>query len=109
MPRSRSHAQEPVATVIGDLVRSKQARDRGALQRKLLEQLQEVNRKVAAEQKLDVTVGGEFQAVYSTVGDALLACLLLRLALLPEVDTRYGVGWGSIIIFDAHRRPTVQD
>jgi hypothetical protein len=39
----------------------------------------------------------------------VLAALLIRLELLPEIDTRYGIGWGEIEVFDASRRPAAQD
>jgi len=39
----------------------------------------------------------------------VLTALLIRLELLPEIDTRYGLGWGTIQVFDAARRPAAQD
>ena len=71
--------------------------------------LRHVNSSVEALQPLQVTIGDEFQGAYATLGEALLAALLVRLELLPGVDTRYGVGWGGLTVFDADREPVSQD
>jgi hypothetical protein len=47
------------------------------------------------------TVGDEFQGSYPTVGAAIDAALVLRLAVGPEVDVRFGIGWGTVSILDA--------
>ncbi|HEX5257103.1 MAG TPA: SatD family protein, partial [Mycobacterium sp.] len=47
------------------------------------------------------TVGDEFQGSYPTVGAAIDAALALRLAVGPEVDVRFGIGWGTVNILDA--------
>lgn len=52
---------------------------------------------------LRVTVGDEFQGSYATLGEALDAGLRVRLALLPDVDTRIGVGRGSVSTLDPDR------
>ena len=52
---------------------------------------------------LRVTVGDEFQGTYATLGDAVDAALQVRLALLPEVDTRFGLGRGEVTVLDARR------
>jgi hypothetical protein len=71
--------------------------------------LARVNEQVRSVQALDVTVGDEFQGAYGSVADALLAALLVRLELLPDVDTRYGLGWGPYEVFDSNRSILSQD
>lgn len=95
--------------LIGDVVRSKQHGDRRALQERVLAALDAVNRKIPALQPLEVTIGDEFQGVYRSIPLAVQASLLLRLRLLPESDTRYGLGLGSFTVFDADRHPQSQD
>ena len=98
-----------VATLIGDVVGSRLHPDRAALQRRLDDVLAAVGQRISAAQPVEISVGDEFQGVYARAGDALLAALLIRLELLPEIDTRYGVGWGRIDVFDPRRRPAAQD
>ncbi len=94
----------PVAAVIGDLVRSRAAPDRAALQGRLVAALDEVSASVPGLlDPLAVTAGDEFQGTFATVGSALEACLAVRLALLPHADARFGVGWGPVTLLDARR------
>jgi hypothetical protein len=55
-------------------------------------------------------VGDEFQGVFVDVSSAIRAGLLLRLQLLKEweVDSRYGLGFGDITVFE-NRVPVSQD
>jgi len=93
------------ATLIGDVVGSRHVADRNALHRHLATALQGVA--AAAMDPPAFTVGDEFQGAYPTVGAALDAALLLRLAVSPEVDVRFGIGWGEVTILDAGTR--IQD
>ena len=95
--------------LIGDVVDSRQHPDRAAAQRALVRALAEVEALVPSVQPLDVTLGDEFQGAYATVADAALAALLVRLTLLPDVDTRYGLGHGTFTVFDADRDLVSQD
>jgi len=93
------------ATVIGDVVGSRRAGDRPGLHRRVAAALRQV-----AGGALDppaFTVGDEFQGSYPTVGAAIDAALTVRLALAPEVDIRFGLGWGTVTILDADAR--IQD
>jgi hypothetical protein len=93
------------ATVIGDVVGSRRAGDRPALHRRVATALRQV-----AGGALDppaFTVGDEFQGSYPAVGAAIDAALTVRLALAPEVDVRFGIGWGTVTILDADAR--IQD
>lgn len=89
-----------VATLIGDVVASRAAPDRRRLHTDLVGALDEVNSLTAPAQPLRVTVGDEFQGAWGRRGQALHAGLLLRLALLPDVETRYGLGWGEVAALD---------
>jgi SatD family (SatD) len=102
---------KPVATLIGDLVGSKRSADRPELQRSLSKALRAVNLLLAPSQPLEPTVGDEFQGVFATVGSAVQASLLLRLKLLEYGgrDSRYGLGYGGVTVFDTARSPTSQD
>lgn len=87
------------ATVIGDVVGSRRAADRSALHRRTATALQQV-----ADGSIDApafTVGDEFQGSYPTVGAAIDAAMRVRLLLAPEVDVRFGIGWGAITILDS--------
>jgi len=95
--------------LIGDVVDSRQHPDRAAAQAALVRALSEVEALVPSVQPLDVTLGDEFQGAYATVADAALAALLVRLSLLPDVDTRYGLGHGTFTVFDADRDLVSQD
>lgn len=88
------------ATVIGDVVGSRGAGDRAELHRRLTVAVDRVNEETGPLQPLRVTVGDEFQGAWATLGDALSAAFAVRLALLPDVDSRYGVGWGPVTALD---------
>ena len=54
-----------------------------------------------------VTLGDEYQGTFTTLGAALRATRWLRLALLPEVDVRQGLGWGPVQLLEDE--PRVED
>jgi hypothetical protein len=87
------NASSERAALIGDVVDSRHASDRGQLHRRITESL--------ADTPLAFTVGDEFQGSYPTVGDALGAALAMRLAVAPEIDVRFGIGWGEVTVLDA--------
>jgi len=86
------------ATLIGDIVASRNHPDQLGLLRRIAEILHRVNERVPARQPLALTVGDEFQAFYEKLEEALLATTLLRLASEGQVDLRFGVGWGEIVL-----------
>ncbi|GLP79251.1 SatD family protein [Mycobacterium antarcticum] len=93
------------ATVIGDVVGSRDAADRRALHQTLSTAL----RGIAAD-AVDApafTVGDEFQGSYPTVGAAISAALALRLAVAGGIDIRFGIGWGHATMLD--RDTGIQD
>jgi hypothetical protein len=95
--------------VIGDVIGSRRLADRGSAQRRLADVLAEVDLAVPGAQPLQATVGDEFQGAYATLGEATRSTLLVRLALLPEIDVRCGVGVGDSTVFDDQRTPWLQD
>lgn len=99
------------ATLIGDLIGSKRADDRPALQRALVRALHTVNSRLEPPQPLQPTVGDEFQGGFSDVATAAKASLLLRLELLAhgETDSRYGLGYGAVTVFAETPSPRSQD
>lgn len=100
----------PVATLIGDVVASRGARDRAALHGALTGALERVNADLRPATRLRITVGDEYQGCFATLGDALRATLRLRVGLgiaAAAVDVRHGVGWGEVTVLS--RRPRVED
>ena len=96
-----------MATLIGDVVASRGARDRGKLHHRVTELLARVNATCAPTTPLRITVGDEFQGTFATVGQALQASLRLRIGLLPEHDLRHGIGWGEVSVLQED--PRVED
>ena len=90
-------------TLIGDIVGSRGSVDRADLHRAVEAALRQVDDAVPSLTGLRVTVGDEFQGSYATLGEALDAGLRMRLALLPDVDTRVGIGRGSVTTLDPDR------
>lgn len=90
-------------TLIGDIVGSRVSVDRADLHRAVEAALRQVDDAVPSLTGLRVTVGDEFQGSYATLGEALDAGLRVRLALLPDVDSRIGVGRGSVTMLDPDR------
>jgi hypothetical protein len=92
-------ASSACAALIGDVVGSRHASDRGELHRRITEAL--------SGTPLAFTVGDEFQGSYPTVGAAIDAALTVRLVLAPDIDVRFGIGWGEVTVLDA--RTGIQD
>lgn len=87
------------AMLIGDVVGSRRSADRPELHRAVTGALAQV-----ADGAIDppqFTVGDEFQGSYPTVGAAIDAALSLRLSVSPNVDVRFGIGWGAATVLDA--------
>ena len=100
---------EAMFTVIGDLVGSRHVADRRAVQTALGRALDEVNEALAPAQTLEPTVGDEFQGGFASLTDAIRATLMVRLTLLPFVDSRCGIGYGGVTVHDDTRSPLLQD
>src|SRR6478609_1038574 len=89
--------------LIGDVVRSRTRADRQDLHDELTAALDDANRSVAGEAPLVITVGDEFQGVYATLGRALHASFVVRAALHPRTDVRFGLGRGAVTTLDPVR------
>jgi hypothetical protein len=96
-----------VATLIGDVVGSRDARSRSGLHARLEDLVARVNETTAPLVPLRITVGDEYQGCWSTVGDALMAVRQLRLSGLPDVELRHGLGWGEVSVLS--ESPRVED
>lgn len=90
-----------IFTLIGDIVASRQVADRELLQTQLARVLGELNEVLSPMMPLEPTVGDEFQGVFEDVAEAVRASLMVRLELqrVAGVDSRYGLGEGSVEIF----------
>ena len=86
------------ATLIGDLVASREVPRRGWLHRALEDTLERINSTLRPPQPVRPAMGDEFQGVFETVADAARASLIIRLELqkAADVDTRFGLGYGSV-------------
>jgi DNA-binding transcriptional LysR family regulator len=98
---------DPSVTVIGDLVGSRRSEDRSAVHARFVAAVQAVNDELAPVVPLRIGAGDEFQGIFATLGAAIGATLRLRLALLPDVDVRQGIGWGPVQVLS--EEPRVED
>ncbi len=86
-----------VVALLGDVVDSRAASDRRRLHRGLVTGLARFS---DAGSSLRVTVGDEFQGTYDTLGAALDTAFRVRIALLPGIDVRIGLGRGPVVDLD---------
>ncbi len=95
-------------TVIGDLVGSRlRSADRAEVHARFERAIDAINTSFALPVPLRIGLGDEFQGIFASLGDALAATLRLRMALLPDVDVRQGVGWGRVQVLS--EEPRVED
>jgi hypothetical protein len=92
--------QKAYATVVGDLVASRTRSDRAALHERFSAALDRINADLRPVVPMRIQAGDEFQGRFARRGEALAAVLRLRLTLAPEVECRYGVGWGPLSVLD---------
>jgi len=97
------------AVLICDVVGSRRHTDRTALQQRLSETMDRVNRSDRVVQPLHPILGDELQGATRSLADALRLSLRLRLDLLPDVEMRIGLGLGPYTVFDPASRPVSQD
>lgn len=100
---------EPVLALIVDIVDSRHLEDRLAAEREIREAFLLAEGHVTFIRSLWPTVGDEFQAVLPSVGEALLATSVVRLALAQSVDVRFGLGWGDARPIDEQAPDGTQD
>lgn len=96
-----------MATLIGDVVGSRDVADRVDLHARLVAAIGAVNEQLAPVVPLRITVGDEYQGGFATVGEALAAALRVRLVVMPEFDLRHGIGWGPTTVLSGE--PRVED
>lgn len=102
MAQNKPRTEGASAALVADLVASRTSPDRQALHTRFREAMESVNADPESGliEDLRITVGDEFQGRFETVGAALAATLRLRLALSPDGDIRFGVGWGEVTVLD---------
>lgn len=99
MSRLKSAASSSVrATLIGDVVGSRNVANRSAAHRRINRVLGDVG--ADALDPPAFTVGDEFQGSFGAVGRAIEAALAIRLAVAPDLDVRFGLGWGAVTVLD---------
>ena len=99
MARMKNSASSSLrATLIGDVVGSRTVADRAGTHRALNKALRAVA--AAAIDPPAFTVGDEFQGAFTRVGLAIDAALSLRLSIAPDIDVRFGIGWGGVTMLD---------
>jgi hypothetical protein len=101
--------QEHVVALLGDVVGSRGHPDPGRRRRLVADALSLANDRLAPKQPLTPTIGDEFQGLFTDLVSALEATLVVRLAVLGEVDVRFGIGSGRLVTFEASRAPFDQD
>lgn len=97
----------PAAGLIGDIVSSRGAEDRAALQSRLTTVLDQLERRL--DRTLRITLGDEFQGSYESVSDAVDASLLLHLYAAGDFEIRVGIGWGDLNVAGTDDSPFGQD
>lgn len=83
--------------IIGDIRRSRQAKERAEVQRRLEAALQKIGRQHAGvlASRFVVTLGDEFQGLLAEPS-AVIRILIALESALPGVPLRYGIGWGEL-------------
>lgn len=95
------------ATLIGDIVRSRDFPDQAALFDTVAAALESLGEQVDALQPARLMTGDEFQGAFRDLPSALLVTTLLSLRLAGVCRFRFGIGWGTIVA-DERRAPFAQ-
>jgi hypothetical protein len=99
-----------LAAIIGDVVESKTATDREALQHLFLDVLDIANRITSPQTDLRITRGDEFEGSYETISDAWFATLRLRLLMRERgQDLWTSVAWGEVTALPDAPNASAQD
>src|SRR5919108_2379059 len=101
-------SQRAVA-LLGDVVASRRHAEPDVRRERVGAALSLANERLQSIQPLTPTIGDEFQGLFTEVVSALEATLVVRLAVLGEVDVRFGIGSGRLVTFEASRAPFDQD
>lgn len=83
--------------IIGDIVQSKEIKNRKAFQRKFYSVLQKINKGFASQivSRFTITLGDEFQGVLKDLSSSYELINLIQEAFYPT-KLRFGAGWGEI-------------
>ena len=100
---------DSVIALIVDIVKSRELHDRVGAQRSIREAFEQAHAAHPMDRRLWPTVGDEFQAIFRTLGDALLTTFLVRLTLPEGVDCRFGLGRGETTDVDEQAPGFIQD
>ncbi len=100
---------ESVIALIVDIVGSRKAPDRKAVQQSIRQAFDVAEETYTFKRELWPTAGDEFQATFTTIADALLATAIARLSLPQDVDCRFGLGQGSTEDIDDGATGSIQD
>lgn len=95
------------AALVGDVVHSRRSADRRGLHLALSAAMEAVNTRLEPVTPLRITMGDDYQGAFATVGDAITATMLMRLALAPVHEVRHGIGWGALSVLA--ESPRVED
>ncbi|WP_413775474.1 SatD family protein [Paenarthrobacter sp. PAE-2] len=98
-----------VIALIVDIVESRKLKDRVGAQRSIRTTFEDALRVHRPLRPLWPTVGDEFQAIFPTLGHALLATTQVRLSLPDDVDCRFGLGRGETVDVDEQAPGAIQD
>lgn len=98
-----------VIPVIMDIVDSRKLVDRESAQAAIEAACAVVEQHLPALQPWQATVGDEFQAVFSTLHEALRSTAILRLSLPADIDCRFGIGRGTITSVSSISASRIQD
>lgn len=98
-----------LASVIGDIVSSRESPSRRGLHERVRTVLAEVNHELDHNQPMSPTVGDEFQGVYNDLATAIHSTMLIRLRLIGIAHVRFGIGWGPLNVFRRTNLPFEQD
>lgn len=85
----------PVLVIIADMVASRHASDRNALQQSLQRVLAELNQQQPLLSPYTITLGDEFQAVLADAQQVFQQCAIIQAALYP-VRVRFSLAIGDI-------------
>jgi hypothetical protein len=102
-------ASQRAVALLGDVVASRRHADPDVRRERVAAALSLANERLETIQPLTPTIGDEFQGLFSDVVSALDATLVVRSALLGEVDVRFGIGSGELFEYDPARAPFEQD
>lgn len=89
--------QDGLSAVIGDVVASRQHPDRTLLQERLNDAFAHIEDRVQAVQPFTMTIGDEFQGVFSSLEAAISATFMAQIALLGSTGLRFGIGVGEVV------------